>query len=112
MTDCMFCKIINGELSGDIIYEDEEVAAFSDIEPKAKVHILIVPKKHISSINSLEAEDKELIGKLVLTAKKIAKEKVIDETGYRLIFNAGKDAGQTVDHVHLHLMGGEKLPFA
>ena len=112
MTDCIFCKIAQKEIPTELLYEDEDVIAFNDIAPKSPVHILIVPKKHIDSVNNLEEENKELLGKLVLVAKDIAKEKGISETGYRLIFNAGRDAGQTVDHIHLHLMGGEKLPFA
>lgn len=110
--DCIFCKIVNKEIPADILHEDEEVVAFKDIEPKAPVHILVIPKKHISSINNLKEEDKELMGKLVLLARDIAKENGISETGYRLILNAGKNAGQTVDHIHLHLIGGTKLPFA
>ena len=112
MTDCIFCKIAQKEIPTELLYEDEDVIAFNDIAPKSPVHILIVPKKHIDSVNNLEEENKELLGKLVLVAKDIAKEKGISETGYRLIFNPGRDAGQTVDHIHLHLMGGEKLPFA
>ena len=112
MTDCIFCKIAQKEIPTELLYEDEDIIAFNDIAPKSPVHILIVPKKHIDSVNNLEEENKELLGKLVLVAKDIAKEKGISETGYRLIFNTGRDAGQTVDHIHLHLMGGEKLPFA
>jgi len=112
MADCIFCKIINKEIPADIVYEDEEGIAFRDIEPKARVHFLIVPKKHVLSADRLEACDKELIGSLVLVAQRIAKEQGVSETGYRLIFNVGRDAGQTVDHLHLHLLGGEKLPFA
>lgn len=112
MTDCIFCKIVNKEIPSKLIYEDEDIISFNDIAPKSSVHILIVPRKHIISMNHLEREDAVLIGKLVLVAKKIAKEKGLSETGYRLIFNTGPNAGQTVDHIHLHLMGGEKLPFA
>ena len=112
MTDCIFCKIAQKEIPAELLCEDEDVIAFNDIAPKSPVHILIVPKKHIDSVNNLEEENKTLLGKLVLVAKDIAKEKGISETGYRLIFNTGRDAGQTVDHIHLHLMGGEKLPFA
>ena len=108
----MFCKIVNKEIPSEIIYEDEEAVIFKDIKPVAPVHLLIVPKKHIISANHLKEEDKNLIGSLILLGKKMAKEKEISETGYRLIFNIGKDSGQTVDHLHLHLIGGEKLPFA
>ena len=110
--NCIFCKIINKEIPADIVYQDDEIIAFKDIAPVAPVHLLIIPKKHILSVNNLELEDKELIGRLFLTARKIAKEQDVSETGYRLVINVGKDAGQTIDHLHLHLLGGKKLPFA
>ena len=112
MLSCIFCKIINKEIEKVLIYEDDKIIAFEDIEPKAPVHLLIIPKKHILSVDQLAPEDKELIGELVLVAKKIAMEKGVAESGYRLIFNIGQDAGQTIDHLHLHLLGGRKLPFA
>lgn len=111
MTDCIFCKIIKKEIPSEIVYEDDKFLAFKDIDPKARIHLLIIPKRHIPSVNDLRVEDKELIGELILTAKAIAKEQKIDQTGYRLIFNNGRDSGQSVDHLHLHLMGGEKLPW-
>ena len=110
--DCIFCKIANKEISSEIVYEDNEVIAFKDIKPVAPVHLLIITKKHIPSVDHLEAEDKELIGSLFLAARKIAREQGVAETGYRLVFNVGPDAGQTVDHLHLHLIGGHKLPWA
>ena len=110
--ECIFCKIVNKESLADIIYEGNNIIAFKDIAPKAPIHILIVPKKHIPSINHLELEDKDLIGELFLVAKKLAKEQEIAERGFRLVFDTGKDAGQTVEHLHLHLLGGAKLPFA
>jgi histidine triad (HIT) family protein len=109
---CIFCKIVNKEVASDIVYEDEKILVFKDIEPKAPIHLLIIPKKHIPTIDHIELQDKELIGQLVLTAKTIAREQGIVETGYRVVFNVGRDAGQTVDHLHLHLIGGEKLPWA
>lgn len=109
---CLFCKIVNKEIPTKIVYEDDKVLAFKDIEPKAPVHLLIIPKKHILAVDHLELQDKELIGGLFFIAQKIAKEQGISQTGYRLIFNVGKDAGQTIDHLHLHLMGGKKLPWA
>lgn len=112
MEQCVFCKVINKELPSTIIYEDDKVIAFKDIYPKAPVHILIVPKKHILSADHIEETDKELIGELFIVAKKIAKSQGVSETGYRLVFNVGRDAGQTVDHLHLHLLGGGKMPFA
>lgn len=110
--DCIFCKIAKKEASSEIVYEDERIMAFKDIYPKAPVHILIVPKKHIHSANHIEEEDKELVGELFLVAKKVAKEQGVAETGYRLSFNVGRDAGQVVDHLHMHLLGGKKIPSA
>jgi histidine triad (HIT) family protein len=110
--ECIFCKIIKREIPSEIVYENSEVIAFEDIEPKTPVHILVIPRKHIPSVEKLEEGDKELVGKLVLVARKLAREKGIDKTGYRLVFNIGKDAGHTVDHLHLHLLGGRKLLFA
>ena len=110
--ECIFCKIVNKEIPAEITYEDDNFIVLKDIEPKAPLHLLIVPKKHIPSVNHLELKDKTLIGELFLVAQKIAKEKGVDKTGYRLTLNVGKDAGQTIDHLHLHLMGGGKLPWA
>ena len=109
MEGCLFCKIIAKEIPTEIVYEDDDFLAFKDIKPMAPVHLLVIPKKHIPSINHLESEDKELIGKLFLTAKEIAKEQGLFDKGYRLIFNVGRDAGQAVDHLHLHLLGGKTL---
>lgn len=106
---CIFCQIANKELPSEIIYEDGNVVAFKDIRPIAPTHYLIIPKKHIDSVNRLEPEDRELAGEMLLIAKKIAKEQGIAENGYRLVFNVGKDSGQMVDHLHLHLIGGKKL---
>ena len=102
MKNCLFCKIINKEVPSDIIYEDEKVIAFKDIHPKAPIHLLIVPKKHIPSVDHLEMEDKTLMGELILTAQKIAREKKLK--GYRLQINVGRPAGQLIDHLHLHLL--------
>jgi histidine triad (HIT) family protein len=110
--DCIFCKIAKKEIPARIVYEDNDLVAIYDIEPKAKVHILIITKKHIPSILELTKEDKELVGQIVLAAKEIAKKTGIAETGFRVLANYGKDAGQTVNHIHFHLLGGEKLPFA
>lgn len=109
MSDCLFCKIIKGEINSKKVYEDKNVFAFEDINPQAPIHILIVPKKHISSLNDLNEEDKEIVGDIFLAAKKIAKEKNIDKSGYRTVFNTGPDAGQAVFHLHLHLLGGRKF---
>ena len=108
--NCIFCAIAQKQSPATIEYEDEEIVAFWDVNPKAKVHLLIVPKKHISSVTELEeGVDELLIGRMVIAAKKLAEKKGISEDGYRLIFNAGKHSGQVVDHIHLHLIGGGPL---
>ena len=109
MSDSIFTKIIKREIPADIVYEDDDVIAFNDISPKAPIHILIVPKRHISTINDLEENDATLIGTVILRAKDIAKKMVIDERGYRLIFNCNEEGGQSVFHIHLHLIGGKQL---
>jgi len=107
MKDCLFCKIAVKELPSKIQYEDADIIAFDDINPKAEIHILIVPKKHIESVMTLEKEDIQLIGKLIYTAKNIAAKKGLK--GYKLLFNVGRSGGQLVDHLHLHLLGGQGL---
>lgn len=109
MSDCIFCKIINGDIPSSKVYEDELVYAFRDIEPAAPVHILIIPKEHICCANKLEETHKELLGHIILTAKKIAEAEGIAEGGYRIINNCGEDAGQTVFHLHFHLLAGDKF---
>ncbi len=106
---CIFCKIANKELPSEIVYEDDRFFAFKDIHPIAPVHILIIPKRHIANIEQAGPEDKELIGELFLAVKKIAAIQGVSESGYRLIFNVGKNAGQQAAHLHLHLLGGKKL---
>jgi len=108
--DCIFCKIIASGEADNVIYRDELATAFHDIRPVAPVHILIVPNKHISSINEMTKEDEALIGHLFLVAKKIAREQGVAESGYRLSINTGPDAGQSVHHIHVHLMAGKALP--
>ncbi len=105
--DCIFCQIVKKEIPSQIVYEDEEILAFKDIQPKAKVHLLIIPKEHISSLN--EAKSEEILGKLLFQVKILAKKFEVDKTGYKVIINTGKDAGQVVPHLHLHLLGGEEL---
>ena len=109
MNDCLFCKMISGEIPCDIVYEDESVFAFRDIDPKAPTHILLIPRKHIRSINELGESERNLAGELLLTAKKIAKDEGIDESGFRTIFNTNSDGGQTVFHIHMHILGGRKM---
>jgi len=106
MSDSIFTKIIKREIKADIVFEDEEIIAFNDINPQAPVHILIVPKKQIPTINDLTPDDAELMGKILLTAKKLAKAKGIEQNGYRLVFNCNEWAGQSVFHIHCHLLGG------
>ena len=105
--NCIFCRIINKKQIADIVYEDEKFMAFKDINPSAPVHILLMPKKHISSINDLKEKHKNLMGELILLAKKIARKQNINK-GYKLSFNIGKNGGQIVNHLHLHIMGGWK----
>lgn len=105
--DCIFCKIINKSLEANIVYENDNLSAFYDTSPSAPVHILVVPKKHITSVNQMKEEDEGLFGELIYSAKIIAEEQKIDD-GYKLLFNVGRKAGQMVDHVHLHLQGGWK----
>jgi len=106
---CLFCKIVSNEIQGDIVYRDDQVTAFRDINPAAPTHILIVPNKHIDSVNMLETADEQLMGHLITTAGKLAKEEKIDEGGFRLIMNTNADGGQTVFHIHLHLIGGQMM---
>jgi histidine triad (HIT) family protein len=105
----VFEMILSGEIDSDIIYEDEQIFAIHDINPVAKVHILIIPKKKIPTINDISVSDSNLLGSMIICAKNLSKEFDIEKTGYRLIFNTNADAMQTVFHIHLHLIGGEKL---
>ena len=109
MEDCLFCKIKHKTVMADIVYEDDDFMSFKDINPKAPLHLLIIPKKHIPSINYLDPEDKNLIGKMFLVASEIAKKQEVFNKGYRLIINVGQDAGQEIDHLHLHLLAGKNL---
>ncbi len=109
MNDCLFCKIIKKKIPAKIAYEDDKVLAFYDINPQAPAHILIIPKKHIASLNDLQEKDSAIIGYLHLIAKKLAQELKIDKSGFRLVINNGPDAGQAVSHIHLHILGGRKL---
>lgn len=108
-SDCLFCKIVNQELPADIVYEDDELLAFNDINPQAPTHILIIPKRHFTTVNDLTESEVEVPGRLVLRARAIAHEKGIAESGYRLIMNCNTEGGQTVFHVHMHLLGGRQL---
>ena len=107
--DCLFCKIISGEIPSTKVYEDEYVYAFNDIDPQAPVHVIIVPKEHIASANEINENNCHLIGYIYSAAAKIADKLNISENGYRIVNNCGKDGGQTVGHIHFHLLGGRGL---
>jgi len=105
MSDCLFCKIVAGDIPSKRVYEDDEIIAFHDISPKAPLHVLIIPRKHIASINEMQADDAELVGKLFLVAKQVAEEAGFGD-GYRVFMNCGEKGGQVVFHMHLHLIAG------
>ncbi len=106
MSDCLFCKIIKGEIPGKFVYRDEKLVAFHDISPKAPVHVLVVPVKHIESIREVNSEDKELLGDLILGIKNIAQKLGVDKDGYKVVANNGEGSGQLVFHLHFHVLGG------
>lgn len=110
--NCIFCKIASGSLPATIIYQDKKIVAFDDAYPKAPQHKLIIPRKHIATMNDLAPADKNLIGEMVLVAQKLAAEFQIDQQGYRVLINCNRDGGQVVYHLHLHLIGGRPLAFA
>lgn len=107
--NCLFCRIVRGEIPARIAFENDDVLAFHDIDPKAPTHVLVIPRKHIGAIARVQDADAALMGALTLAARDIARELGIETTGYRLVINNGADAGQTVDHVHMHILGGRKL---
>jgi histidine triad (HIT) family protein len=109
MSDCIFCKIASGEIAGDIVYETDDVLAFRDLHPQAPTHVLVIPRHHIATINDLQADDAELVGKMFLAAKQVAAEEDISEFGYRTIMNCNAGAGQSVFHIHLHVLGGRQM---
>jgi len=109
MAECLFCRIASGELEAAIVYQDDSVVAFRDTNPRAPVHILIIPRKHISSVNETSEEDEATLGHVVRIAAGLASEEGVAESGYRLVTNCGAAAGQSVDHVHFHLLGGRSL---
>jgi len=109
MGNCLFCRIAAGEIPAKMAYQDDEVVAFYDLNPQAPLHVLVIPRKHIATINDLEADDAALVGKLFLAAKKIAADAGYADDGYRVVMNCGEDAGQSVFHIHLHLLAGRHL---
>lgn len=111
VSSCPFCRIISGDISADILHRDQSLVCFKDSRPVTPVHILIVPQEHIVSMNETEPAHCELLGHMLLTARRLAAEAGLDHTGYRLVINTGPDAGQSVFHLHLHLIGGRRMPF-
>lgn len=111
MSDCIFCKIVAGQAPARMLYQDEQVSAFRDIHPAGPTHILIIPNRHIASINALEPADEALMGRLFTLARDLARQEGIDQTGYRLIINTGPHAGQAVFHIHMHLVGGQRMRY-
>jgi histidine triad (HIT) family protein len=111
MSNCVFCRIIAGKSPSQMLYQDEQVSAFRDIHPAAPTHILIAPNRHIASVNDLTAEDEPLMGHLFTVARQLARQEGIDQSGYRLIVNTGVHGGQTIFHLHMHLIGGQRMRF-
>ena len=109
MADCIFCKMVNGEIQPDVVYEDEDVLAFRDANPTAPTHVLVIPKQHIATTNDLDEESAGIVGKLYLAAKQVAGDDGIAERGYRMVMNCNPGAGQSVYHIHLHLLGGRAM---
>ncbi len=108
--NCIFCQIAAGKAPGNIVYQDELVTAFPDQRPAAPVHLLIVPNRHITSLNRISEEDETLLGRILIVARRLAEQKNISQNGYRIVINTGAEAGQTIFHLHAHLMGGQDLP--
>jgi histidine triad (HIT) family protein len=109
MADCIFCKMVSGEIQPDIVYEDEDVLAFRDANPTAPTHVLVIPKQHIATTNDLDKESAGIVGKLYLAAKQVAGNDGIAERGYRMVMNCNPEAGQSVYHIHLHVLGGRAM---
>jgi histidine triad (HIT) family protein len=109
VTDCLFCRIAAGDIPASIVYQDERLIAFRDINPQAPVHVLLIPRRHIATLNDLAAADDELVGEMARRAAALARELGVSERGYRTVVNCNADAGQTVFHIHMHLLGGRKM---
>lgn len=109
MTDCLFCRLLKGEIPATIVFQDDALVAFKDITPQAPMHVLVIPRQHIDTLNDLSPEDDGLVGRMIRTAASIAQEHGYAARGYRTVFNCNADAGQTVFHIHLHLLAGRKL---
>jgi len=106
---CVFCKIVRRDIDAKVVFEDNKVLAFDDIKPQSPVHVIVIPKYHIDTLSDISDDHINLVGKLILTAKKIAKERHIEESGYRIVLNCNRDGGQEIFHLHLHLLGGRPL---
>jgi histidine triad (HIT) family protein len=106
---CLFCRIVSGDIPSSRVFEDDQLVAFNDINPQAPMHVLVVPRKHIASLNDLASSDAALVGAMLMRAAAIAKERGVDQSGYRTVFNCNADAGQTVFHLHLHVLGGRRM---
>lgn len=109
MAECLFCRIITGQIPAGIVYQDERLVAFTDINPQAPMHVLVIPRRHIATLNDLTAGDDDLVGEMIRRAAALAKEQGYADSGYRTVFNSNADAGQTVFHIHLHVLGGRRL---
>jgi histidine triad (HIT) family protein len=109
MTECLFCRMVAGEIQTDVVYEDDEIMAFRDVNPQAPTHVLVIPKRHIATTNDLQPDDAELVGRMVLVAGKVAVDDGVDERGYRVLLNCNLEAGQSVFHIHLHVLGGRPM---
>jgi histidine triad (HIT) family protein len=108
-SDCIFCRIASGGIRADVVHETEGVIAFRDVDPRAPVHVLIIPRRHIASVTDLTDADAAVMGELFIAARRVAEDEDVAESGYRMVMNAGKDGGQSVGHVHLHVLGGRRL---
>ena len=107
--DCLFCKIVAGDIPAEVIYRDDQVLAFRDINPRAPIHVLVIPQKHVDSLASVTDEQRDIMGKIMIVAREIAAAEGLSESGYRAVINVGLDGGQTISHLHLHLLGGRTL---
>lgn len=106
---CLFCQVVSGEVKANVVYEDPELLVFQDINPQAPTHLLIIPKQHIATINDADSKDEQLLGRMLLTARQMAKTQGIADKGYRLLFNVNSEGGQVIYHIHLHLIGGRQM---
>lgn len=109
MEDCIFCKIVNREIPAELVFEDEHILAFNDVNPQAPIHILLIPREHYASLNEIPEDKKSILSHILLKARQIAQEKGIAETGYRVVLNTARDSGQEVLHIHFHLLGGRRM---